>query len=135
MEYTIAIQSQPIIHFFSICILFIYLETLSSKLDYDSYYDPKIEWVYAFVLFSKLKYLHCLFLRTLYKKFHSWYQIIKPFQIRCVSTFKKVLEQITILSNWYFNIDKSYLYSSLNNITNLYYEDYKKPILKTIYLN
>ena len=45
----------------------------ANKMNYDVYYEDFIEWAFSFIIISKLKYHHLLYLRNIHYKMHYFY--------------------------------------------------------------
>lgn len=133
LDYSIIFVSQNSIYFFSVFILLFILKLATYTVDYDNYHEESIEWVYSFVIISKLKYFHCLYLRNIHKKLHYWYLFAKPWIKLCIIEFKYILSIVYTVISFYFPIDTNYVLRGVNSIFEYYYDEYETPMLKNVY--
>lgn len=129
------LMEQNTINLLSLVVIAYIIYSFSNKMNYDVYYEEFIEWAFSFIIISKLKYHHLLYLRNIHHKMHYFYRFGKIFVDFCVEEFSRTLKFLPILIDKYLQIDLSYTYDGVRFLVEEYNEKYKHLVLNRLFVS
>jgi hypothetical protein len=127
-------ETQSLIHF--ICFLFtLYLlRQLPEQINFKDLYVKYAEWVFLFIIISKLKYYHCLCIRRFHIKLNGWYIIYQYWKTKFSSVIYPKLSKIPAMINYFYNLDRISLLNELLMQKRFFYLFFKENIKYTTIL-
>ena len=120
---------------FAWIVIYYIICSFANKMNYDVYYEDFIEWAFSFIIISKLKYHHLLYLRNIHHKMHYFYKFGKIFVDFCVNEFSRTLKFLPILIEKYLYSDLDYTYEGINFLLEEYNEKYKQLVLNKLFVS
>jgi hypothetical protein len=127
-------ETQSLIHF--ICFLFtLYLlRQLPEQINFKDLYAKYAEWIFLFVIISKLKYYHCLCIRRFHIKLNGWYIIYQYWKNKFINVISPKLNKIPKLISYFYNLDRISLLNELIMQKRFFYLFFKENIKYTTIL-
>jgi hypothetical protein len=106
-------ETQSIIHFICFLIIMFYLKKLPEQMNFKDLYYKYAEWIFFFVIVSKLKYYHCVYIRRFHIKLNGWYSLFEFWKKKFISVITPKMNQIPKMINYFYSLDRLTLLNDL----------------------
>lgn len=127
-------ETQSLIHFICFLLTLYLLRQFPEQINLKDLYMKYAEWIFLFVIVSKLKYYHCLYIRRFHIKLNGWYAIYKNWKNKFLGVIIPKLNNIPKMVNYFFNLDRISLFNELITYRNFFFLFYKENIKFTTIL-
>lgn len=127
-------ETQSLIHFICFLITLYLLRQLPEQINFKDLYVKYAEWIFLFIIISKLKYYHCLFIRRFHIKLNSWFAIFQYWKIKFIRGISPKLSKIPTMIMYFYNLDRILLLNELIMQKRFFYSFFKQKIKYTTIL-
>ncbi len=90
--------------------------------------------IFLFIIVSKLKYYHCLYIRRFHIKLNSWYAIYQYWKTKFLNIIVPKLNKIPKMVTYFYNLDRISLLNELVLQKNFFSLFFKTNIKNTTIL-
>jgi hypothetical protein len=106
-------ETQSLIHFICFLITLFFLRNLPEQINFKNLYYAHAEWIFLFVIVSKLKYYHCLYIRRFHIKLNNWYLLFQYWKNKFIKVILPKMNKIPQMVNHFYNTDRLMLLNEL----------------------
>jgi hypothetical protein len=128
-------ETQSLIHFICFLLTLYLLRQLPEQINFKDLYAKYAEWIFLFVIISKLKYYHCLCIRRFHIKLNGWYLIYQYWKHKFINGIAPKLNRIPKMINYFYNLDRISLLNELVMQKRIFFLFFRNTIKYTTILH